>query len=100
MIEMLAVTSLLTAVAILAVVYVLILKGNKTMAALDDLTAAVAANTTVTGSALTLIQGLAAQLAAAGTDPVKLAALAAQLKSSDDALAAAVAANTPSTKAP
>lgn len=65
------------------------------MAAIDDLTAQVAANTTVIGSALTLIQGLAAALAAAGTDPVKLAALQASLKQSDDDLAAAVAANTP-----
>lgn len=65
------------------------------MAAIDDLTAQVAANTTVVGSALTLIQGFAAQLAAAGTDPAKLAALQAQLQASDDALAAAVVANTP-----
>ena len=61
---------------------------------MDQLIAQVAANTSVIGSALTLIQGLAAQLAAAGTDPAKLADLAAQLKASDDALAAAVAANT------
>ena len=65
------------------------------MSALDDLTAQVAANTTVIGSALTLIKGFSAQLAAAGTDPAKLAALQASLKTSDDALAAAVAANTP-----
>lgn len=62
---------------------------------LDDLTAQVAANTQVEQSAVTLIQGIAAQLAAAGTDPVKLQALHDQLKSSADALAAAVAANTP-----
>jgi len=68
---------------------------KKEMAAIDDLTAQVQQNTTVEGSAVTLIQGIAAQLAAAGQDPVKLAALQAQLKSSADALAAAVAANTP-----
>ena len=67
----------------------------RAMSAIDDLSAQVSANTTVVGSALTLIQGLAAQLAAAGTDPAKLAALQASLKASDDALAAAVAANTP-----
>lgn len=61
---------------------------------LSALTAQVAANATVIGSALTLIQGFAAQLAAAGTDPAALAALQAQLQASDDALAAAVAANT------
>jgi hypothetical protein len=72
-------------------------KETHIMAALDALTAQVAANTTVEGSALTLIQGLAAQLAAAGSNPTALAALQTQLKTSADALAAAVAANTPAT---
>jgi hypothetical protein len=58
------------------------------------LTADVAANTSVVSSALVLINGFAAQLSAAGTDPVKLQALQDQLESSDTALAAAVAANT------
>ena len=70
------------------------------MAAIDDLTTEVARNTSVEQSALVLIQGLAAQLAAAGTDPAKLAALTAQLSTSADALAAAVAANTPAAPAP
>jgi len=72
-------------------------KENTIMAALDDLTAQVASNTTVEGSALTLIQGLAAQLAAAiaSGNPAALSNLQTQLKSSADALAAAVAANTP-----
>lgn len=70
-------------------------KLDNIMAAIDDLTAEVANNTTVEKSALALIQGFAAQLAAAGTDPAKLAALQATLKSNDDELAAAVAANTP-----
>lgn len=61
---------------------------------LDDLTTEVAQVKTVEESAVTLIQGLAAQLAAAGTDPQKLADLRASLASSTDALAAAVAANT------
>lgn len=61
---------------------------------IDTLTAQVAQNTTVEQSAITLINGLAAQIAAAGTDPAKLDALQAQLKTSADALAAAVAANT------
>jgi ABC-type transporter Mla subunit MlaD len=67
---------------------------EKIMDSLTVLTAQVAANTTVIGSALTLINGFAAALAAAGTDPAKLADLASQLKTQDDALAAAVAANT------
>ena len=68
---------------------------ERQMATIDDLTTEVARNTTVIGSALTLIQGIEAQLAAAGTDPVKLAALQTTLKTNDDALAAAVAAGTP-----
>ncbi len=62
---------------------------------LDDLTAEVAAVTTVEQSAIALINGIAAQLAAAGTDPAKLSALTASLTASSTALAAAIAANTP-----
>lgn len=69
------------------------------MAAIDDLTAAVARQTTVTKSALTLIQNLAAAITAAGTDPAKLAALTAALNANDDELAAAVLANTPAAPA-
>jgi hypothetical protein len=73
----------------------LLAQGEKMSKELDDLTAEVAAETTVEASAVTLIQGLAAQITAAGTDPAKLAALTTQIKTSSDALAAAVAANTP-----
>ncbi len=62
---------------------------------LQGLSDQVAANTTVEGSAKVLIDGFAARLAAAGTDPTKLAALQTALKASSDALAASVAANTP-----
>lgn len=62
---------------------------------LDDLTTQVAANTTVEESAVTLINGIAAQLAAAGTDPVKLTALKNSLSASAGDLAAAITANTP-----
>ena len=62
-------------------------------AELDRLTAQVAETTSVEQSAIVLIQGIAAQLAAAATDPVKLAALAASLQTSSTALAAAVAAH-------
>lgn len=65
------------------------------MSALDDLTAQVSASVTVETSAITLINGIAAAIVAAGTDPVKLNALGAQLQTSSNALAAAVAANTP-----
>ena len=73
----------------------LVQQGEVMSQAMDDLEAQVAANADVVSSAVTLIQGIAAQLAAAGTDPAKLKALQDSLKSSDDALAAAVAANTP-----
>jgi len=64
------------------------------MSALDDLATQVQANTDAEASAVTLITGLASQIAAAATDPAKVTALAAQLKSSADRLAAAVVANT------
>ena len=79
------------------------------MSALDDqisaLTAQVKANTDVENSALVLIQGFSARLdaavaaaQAAGATPAQLQALTdlgTAIKSSDDALSAAVAANTP-----
>lgn len=64
-------------------------------AELDTLTAEVARNTTVDASAITLLNGLAAQIATLKNDPVALQALADSMKSSSDALAAAVVANTP-----
>jgi hypothetical protein len=69
------------------------------MSALDDaitaLTTQVQANTDAEASAVTLIQGLAAQIAAVAGDGPAVTALAAKLKTSADALAAAVVANTP-----
>jgi uncharacterized protein HemY len=70
-------------------------QGAITMADLSALTAQVEQNVTVEQSAITLIQGLAAQITAAGTDPVALAALATQLNTSATSLAAAISANTP-----
>lgn len=67
---------------------------------LDDLTAKVAHNTEVEQSAITLIQEMAAQIAAVKDDPAAIAALAAQLDAQASALAAAVAANTPAAPAP
>lgn len=64
---------------------------------LIDLQAAVAANSTVIGSAVTLLTGLKTQLdeAIASGDPQALRDLSSQLGSQTDALAAAVLANTP-----
>lgn len=67
---------------------------------LDDLQAEVHRNTDVTQSALVLIRGLKDRLDAAGTDPVKLAALRSELAANDQALADAVAANTPQPPTP
>jgi uncharacterized coiled-coil DUF342 family protein len=69
----------------------------ETMAAkeFDELAAQIEENAGVEDSALQLIQGIAAQLDAAKNDPAQLAAMASRLRSSADALAAAVAANTP-----
>jgi len=60
------------------------------------LTDQVAANTSVEDSAVVLLNNIHAALVAAGTDPVKLAALKDTLKTHGDALAAAVVANTDS----
>lgn len=62
---------------------------------LDRLIAQVAETTAVETSAITLIKDLAARLSSIATDPVAVQALAEQLKISADALAAAIAANTP-----
>lgn len=72
----------------------LLTKENKMATVLDALTTAVAANTDVIQSAITLIQGLAQQIKDAGTDPVKLKALTDALAATDQQLAAAVKANT------
>lgn len=67
------------------------------MAGLDDLTLQVQKNSDVEASAVVLIQGIAQKLAEAiaSGDPAKISALQTQLATSADALAAAVAANTP-----
>ena len=63
--------------------------------ALETLEVEVSETKTAVDSAIVLIQGLKAQLDAAGTDPVKLAALSAALDASQTDLANAVVANTP-----
>lgn len=62
---------------------------------LDDLKAQVAADTAVESSAISLIQGLAARIAASSDNPAALQALTSELNASSTALAAAVTANTP-----
>jgi hypothetical protein len=70
------------------------------MADLSQLTTDVASNGTVIDSAITLLQGLSAALAAAGTNPAQLAALQQQLEAETTNLANAVAANTPAAPPP
>ena len=65
------------------------------MALLDGLTAEVANQTTVYASVVTLVNGLAAQIAASAANPAALAALVTQMQTNDASIAAAVAANTP-----
>jgi hypothetical protein len=70
----------------------------KMSAQLDALTAAVAANTTVTESAITLLTGLHAkllELIANGIDPVAVQQLADDLSAETQKLADAITANTP-----
>jgi len=67
---------------------------------LDALAAQVTENTNLENSAITLIQGLADQIANAADDPTEVAALSARLKSSAEALAAAITANTPQPPTP
>ena len=70
------------------------------MSAIDDLAAAVAKEDTVIDSAITLIQGIPALIAAAGVDPAKLTALQSDITAKTKALADAVVANTPPTTPP
>lgn len=75
---------------------------DRIMAAIDDLKAEVARNTTIEQSAVALIAGISAQLAAAiaSGDMSQVQSVADTLKANDDALAAAVAANTPAGPVP
>jgi hypothetical protein len=67
----------------------------KMSASLDTLTAQVKANTDVEASAVQLLVGLSAEIASLKNDPVAIQSLSDQLKTSADALGAALVANTP-----
>jgi hypothetical protein len=76
----------------------LVQQEDRQMAAIDDVRSAVEQDTTVVGSAVTLLNGLTArinELIAAGNNDPALAQLAADLSANNQALAEAVAANTP-----
>lgn len=65
--------------------------------ALDQLQAAVTAEGTVVDSAIVLLQGLAAKIAALTPDQAAIDALAAEVTAKTQALSDAVVANTPAT---
>ena len=67
----------------------------KLATALEDLTEQVAETKTVIDSAIVLIQGIKAALDEAGNNPAALKALRDSLDTSEQALAAAIVANTP-----
>ena len=69
------------------------------MATLTDVQAAVTAEDSVIDSAIALIQGLAAQVAALPPNQAAIDVLAADIKAKSAALAAAVTANTPAAPA-
>lgn len=71
----------------------IIQKLNKMANELEDLTAEVAETKGIMASAKVLIEGFAAALAAAGTDPAKLKALRESLNTGSEDLAAGIAAN-------
>jgi len=72
----------------------LIIKKIEKMAnELEDLTTEVEETKGIMASAKVLIEGFAAALAKAGTDPAKLAALRADLNTGSEDLAAGIAAN-------
>jgi hypothetical protein len=68
-------------------------KIKKMTISLDELKAKVDAEETVEQSAITLLQGLSAQLKDAKNDPAKIQAIADEIDSDSANLAAAVAAN-------
>jgi len=70
-------------------------KVNHIMAILDPLAAEVTETKTIIESAVTLIEGIAAQLEEHKNEPAEIQRLADELNASSDALAAAVQANTP-----
>lgn len=72
---------------------------SNAMAAIDDLQASVAKESTVIDGAVTLLGQLSQMIKDAGTDPAKLTALTTQIDTKTQALAAAIVANTPAAAA-
>ena len=90
----------LTSLASLAILLLINKKQNKVMTDLTVLQDEVRENKEVIDSAITLLKGLKERLDQAGTDPAKLKELSDSLDASTNALARAVAENTPTTTEP
>jgi hypothetical protein len=73
---------------------------KETQDAIDELRVQVQRNTSVTQGVQTLIGNLASQIEQAADDPEEVRSLAAELRTSTDALAQAVQANTPTSTQP
>lgn len=73
---------------------------SKMAGELEAVEAEVARNTTVDGSILALVNGLAAQIASMKNDPVRLQALADSLRRDNDAIVAKVREHTPEPEPP
>lgn len=78
----------------------LLLIGESMSAQLDRIKASVTRNGDVIDSGITLIKGLADEIRSLKAEPEQLVALADSLDAKADALAAAIAANTPASPAP
>ena len=79
-----------------ALIQALNTEGAQLMASIDDIQKAVEAQSSVIDSVETLIEGLVAQVQAAGVDPAKVQAVLDGIAANSDRLAAAVAKNTAS----
>lgn len=90
-------TALVLGVGLLALV---LWRLHKMSVSLDRLTTEVSENTSVIESAIVLIEGLAQALRDAAADPAAVNALADRLDAQSNALASAVAANTPTPPEP
>jgi hypothetical protein len=77
------------------ITYLTIREEQHFMAFIDDLEAAVARETTVDDSIVTLLNQIAQALKDAGVDPARQAAVLASLQSNADKISEAVTANTP-----
>lgn len=90
---------LIVLVLLVAILFKLNKLENKIMVAIDDLIADVQDESTVVNGIIALLNSISAQLAAAGTDQVKLQQLKDLIDANKAKISAAVTANTPAAPA-